>query len=123
MHAGWRGLSFGIIKNYLDKINAEVDGHLNTFVLIGPSIQNCCFRVQEDVIGHFNSKFYSKINDKHFQVDLQKWALSQILESKIKVENVFVSKNCTFCYKSKYHSFRRDGRNAGRMYAMIGWVE
>ena len=122
LHAGWRGLSFGIIKHYLDKINAEVDGHLNTFVLIGPSIQNCCFRVQEDVIGHFNSKFYSKVNDKHFQVDLQKWALSQILESKIKLENVFISKNCTYCNKSKYHSFRRDGRNAGRMYAMIGWV-
>tara|TARA_B100001564_G_C20648033_1_gene675416 strand:- start:1006 stop:1470 length:465 start_codon:yes stop_codon:yes gene_type:complete len=123
LHAGWRGLSFGIIKKYLEIISEEVYGHLNTFALIGPSIQNCCFRVQKDVINHFDSKFYSKINDKHFQVDLQKWALNQILDSDIKVENVFISKNCTYCKKSKYHSYRRDGKNAGRMYAIIGWEE
>ena len=104
-------------------VSKEVNSHLNTYALIGPSIQDCCFRVQEDVINHFDSKFYSKINDKHFQVDLQKWALNQILDSNIKVENVFISKNCTYCNKSKYHSYRRDGKNAGRMYAMIGWEE
>ena len=123
LHAGWRGLSFGIIKKYLEKIGGEQEDHLNTYALIGPSIQNCCFRVQKDVINHFDSRFYSKINDKHFQVDLQKWALSQILNSNIKEHNVFVSKICTYCNKSKYHSFRRDGRDAGRMYALMGWSE
>ena len=121
LHAGWRGLSLGIIKKYLNKIGEEVDGHLSTYAFIGPSIQSCCFRVKEDVINHFDSDFYSKINDNHFQVDLQKWALNQILDSKIKVENTFISKNCTYCNKSKYHSFRRDGKNAGRMYAIMGW--
>ncbi len=104
-------------------ISEKVDDHLDTYALIGPSIQNCCFRVQEDVINHFDSKFYSKIDTIHFKVNLQKWALNQILDSKIKAENVFISKNCTHCNKSKYHSFRRDTRNAGRMYAMIGWEE
>ena len=51
--------------------------------------------MQEDVINHFDSKFYSKIDAKHFKVNLQKWALNQILDSNIKVENVFISKNCT----------------------------
>ena len=123
LHAGWRGLSAGIIKRYLDMISEKSDNHLSTYALIGPSIQNCCFRVQEDVINHFDSKFYSKIDAKHFKVNLQKWALNQILDSDIKVENVFISKNCTYCNISKYHSYRRDGRNAGRMYAMIGWEE
>jgi len=102
-------------------VSNEVDSHLNTYVLIGPSIQECCFRVQEDVINHFDSKFYSKIDDKHFKVNLQEWALNQILDSNIKVGNVFISKNCTYCNKSKYHSYRRDARYAGRMYAMLGW--
>ena len=75
------------------------------------------------LINHFDSKFYSKIDAKHFKVNLQKWALNQILNSNIKVENVFISKNCTYCNKSKYHSYRRDAKNAGRMYAMIGWEE
>ena len=104
-------------------ISQDVDNHLNTYALIGPSIQDCCFRVQEDVINYFDSKFYSKIDTKYYKVNLQKWALYQILNSNIKVENVFISKNCTYCYKSNYHSYRRDGRNAGRMYAIIGWKE
>ena len=123
LHAGWKGLSLGIIKKYLNKISNDVDSHLSTYALIGPSIQSCCFRVKEDVINHFDSSFYSKIDDDYFQVDLQKWALNQILDYNIKEENVFVIKNCTYCSKSKYHSYRRDGKNAGRMYAIMGWEE
>ena len=29
LHAGWRGLSSGIIKKYLDMISKDVDNHLN----------------------------------------------------------------------------------------------
>ena len=113
-----------IIRNYkklFKKIDKETDSYRNTFVIIGPSIQRCCFQIQKDVINHFDSKYYSKINDKYFQVDLQKWALSQILDFKIKMENIFLSKDCTFCNDSKYQSYRRDGRVSGRMYAIIGW--
>ena len=102
-------------------ISNETDYHLNTYALIGPSIQNCCFRVQEDVINYFDPKFYSKINDKYFRVNLQKWALNQMLDFNFKAENVFISKSCTYCDKNKYHSFRRESINSGRMYAMIGW--
>ena len=123
LHAGWRGLSSGIIKKYLEKVSNEVDDFSNTFALIGPSIQNCCFRIQEDVIKYFDSKFYSKIDDIHFQVDLQEWALNQMLASNIRARNVFIIKSCTYCNKSKYHSYRRDGRNAGRMYAIMGWEQ
>ena len=121
VHAGWRGLSKGIIKNYLEKACEENDGYSNTFVLIGPSIQNCCFRIQKDVVNYFDSRFYSRINDKYFQADLQKWALSQILDSEIRNHHVYVSGDCTFCKEHKYESFRRDDENAGRMYAIIGW--
>ncbi len=107
----------------MNKVSKEEDSHLNTHALIGPSIQSCCFRVKEDVINHFDSNFYSKINDNHFQVDLQKWALSQILDCNLKGENVFIIKNCTYCNRFKYHSYRRDGENAGRMYAIMGWEQ
>ena len=89
--------------------------------MIGPSIQNCCFRIQKDVVNHFDSRFYSRISDKHFQVDLQKWAVDQILDSDIKKDHVYVSEDCTFCNRHKYHSFRRDNESPERMYAIIGW--
>ena len=103
LHAGWRGLSAGIIKRYLDMISEKSDNHLSTYAIIGPSIQNCCFLVQEDVINHFDSKFYSKIGAKHFKVNLQKWAFNQILDSNIKEENIFISKNCTYCKIGRAH--------------------
>ena len=123
MHAGWRGISLGIIKKYIEKIGKDNGGFSNTFVLIGPSIQECCFLIKKDVINYFDSKFYSKMNNVHFQANLQDWALSQILNSNISKKNVYISKNCTFCNENKYESYRRDGKNAGRMYAIIGWKD
>ena len=74
------------------------------------------------MINHFDSRFYSKINDKHYQVDLQKWAVNQIMNLNIKNDKIFVIDKCTYCNKDLYESFRRDGDAAGRMYALLGWL-
>jgi copper oxidase (laccase) domain-containing protein len=41
----------------------------------------------------------------------------------IKSDKIFVSDKCTYCNKDLYESFRRDGDAAGRMYALLGWLE
>ena len=123
VHAGWRGLSLGIIKRYIDKVRIKNESAADNYVLIGPSIKNCCFRIQRDVIDHFDSKFYSKISDKHYQVDLQGWAVNQIMNLDIEKDKIFVSDKCTYCSKRLYDSFRRDGDAAGRMYALLGWIK
>ena len=123
MHAGWRGLSLGIIKEYIEKIIINNESASDNYVLIGPSIQKCCFRIQKDVINNFDTKFYSKISDKHYQVDLQKWAVNQIMNLNIEKNKIFVSDKCTYCNKERYDSFRRDGATSGRMYALLGWLK
>ena len=123
VHAGWRGLSLGIINEYINNVKKNNERASDNFVLIGPSIKKCCFIIQNDVINHFNSRFYSKINDKHFQVDLQEWAVDQIMNLNIKNDKIFVIDKCTYCNKDLYESFRRDGDAAGRMYALLGWLK
>jgi YfiH family protein len=123
VHAGWRGLSLGIIKEYVEKIIINNESASDNYVLIGPSIQKCCFRIQKDVINNFDPKFYSKISDKHYQVDLQKWAVNQIMNLNIEKNKIFVSDKCTYCNKERYDSFRRDGATSGRMYALLGWLK
>ena len=88
VHAGWRGLSLGIIKRYIDKVRIKNESAADNYVLIGPSIKNCCFRIQKDVIDHFDSKFYSKISDKHYQADLQGWAVNQIMDLDIEKNKI-----------------------------------
>ena len=37
-----------------------------------------------------------------------------------KKNQIKVSTDCTYCSQEKYHSFRRDGKNSGRMIGLIG---
>ena len=123
VHAGWRGLSLGIINEYFKNVKKNNESASDNYVFIGPSIKKCCFKIQNDVLKHFDSRFYSKINDKHYQVDLQKWAVNQIMNLNIKKDKIFVIDKCTYCNKDLYESFRRDGDAAGRMYALLGWLK
>ena len=63
----------------------------------------------------------SKLDEIHYKVDLQNWAMSKLLKLKINKDKIFISDNCTYCFEEKYDSFRREGPNAGRMYAVLGW--
>ena len=121
VHAGWRGLSSGIIKEYINKIKLNGENVTDNYVFIGPSIQKCCFRIQNDVLNRFDPTFVSRLDEIHYKVDLQNWAMSQLLKLKINKDKVFISNDCTYCYKNKYDSFRREGSKSGRMYAVLGW--
>ena len=122
VHAGWRGLSFGIIEEYINNIKLNGERATDNYVFIGPSIQKCCFKIQDDVFGQFDSSYVSKLDEIHYKVDLQNWAMSKLLKLKINKDKIFISNNCTYCFEEKYDSFRREGSNAGRMYAILGWL-
>ena len=95
VHAGWRGLSLGIINEYINNVKKNYERASDNYVFIGPSIKKCCFIIQNDVLNHFDSRFYSKINDKHYKVDLQEWAVDQIMNLNIKNDKIFVIYKCT----------------------------
>ncbi len=101
LHAGWRGLSMGILNR------AEVKMIKPVKALIGPSIQVCCYEVSRDFKENFPmSPYFTKVKDRlHF--DLQ-------AEAKRRLENEFpnlkvdISPVCTCCGTKKLHSFRKD---------------
>lgn len=96
IHAGWKGLYSGIIENL--KIDFK-----NTFFYIGPGISKCHFEVKED----FPLPYFKK-NNKYFS-DLKKIAREKIIKMGGQEKNIEVSKDCTYCKKDKYSSFRREG--------------
>ena len=89
-------------------------------ILIGPSIQSCCFEVSEDVIDQFDPKFYEEKGSGKYRVHLQKLAMTHCLESGFIENEITVLSDCTFCEQEKYHSYRRNGKKAGRMIGLLG---
>ena len=120
VHIGWRGLVNGILSRAVKLINNNSIDTKDIQVIIGPSIQSCCFEVSEDLVNSFNRDFTNKKISGKYSVDLQ-----GILNQRLKFHgflsrNINIIKDCTFCEKSKYFSFRREGSQAGRMFGLIG---
>ena len=121
VHTGWRGLVLKILPATINSILQIGENLCDFTVLIGPSIQSCCFDVRDDVIDQFVPAFCIKISNNRYMVDLQKWAVHQLADSGITRSRITVINKCTFCSQDEYHSYRRNISKAGRMVAIIGW--
>jgi hypothetical protein len=45
---------------------------------------------------------------------------AQLLEAGVTPERIYASNLCTMCLAEEFHSFRRDGQAAGRLYSFAG---
>jgi YfiH family protein len=117
VHAGWRGTSGGIVQKTVVKMIQEYKTDpAQVLAFIGPSAGKCCYEVGNEVAVMFGKK--SVPFNKTF-LDLKNENMLQLLQVGVKAEHIEVSAFCTICEKELFHSFRRDGRNAGRMMAFI----
>ena len=121
VHAGWRGLVNGILLQSAKQIEEKGISLSNFDILIGPSIQKCCFEVSDDVINQFDSNFIEKKWAGKYRIDLQKLALHQLVQNGFKRERITTLTECTYCDAEKYHSYRRNGKKAGRMIGLLGY--
>lgn len=100
LHAGWKGLSIGILKH------PKISQIKPKFALIGPSIHSCCFEVTEEFHHHFSgSSHFQQSGNKYF-FNLQAEAHDQLLQQfpDLRVE---IAPQCTCC-DNTFHSYRRD---------------
>jgi YfiH family protein len=118
IHAGWRGIVAGVIRATL----AELRGR-RLIAAIGPCIGPCCFEVGLDVAEAIarsagDRVVTSRASDKA-HVDLRAAVRQQLFDERgerIAIENVA---GCTKHEGARFHSFRRDGTQSGRMLAAI----
>ena len=100
LHAGWRGLAFGIFKK------AEIKMVEPQRVFIGPSIHKCCFEVTSEFRNHFPESPYFEKREGKLYFDLQNEArdeLRKIFPNLL----VGISPICTSC-NLEFNSYRRD---------------
>ena len=120
IHAGWRGLVNGILSKSAFILTEKKYNLMEFEILIGPSIQSCCFEVRNDVVDQFDRQFIIPKSDEKFQVDLQQSAYNSLSQLGFDINKITIMNDCTFCRDSMYHSYRRNGKNAGRMIGLIG---
>jgi hypothetical protein len=108
VHAGWRGLSSGIVAAGV----AAVGGP--SAAVVGPAIGPCCYEVGEEV----SSRFDDDLTVEH-HLDL--WSAAERALRRAGVASVERVDLCTCCNPDLFFSHRRSGRQRG-VQGLIGAV-
>lgn len=121
-HIGWRGAVSGIAEEVIRKSKGVFKARPSDLNLVfGPSIGKCCYKISADLAVLFDEKYIDKRRAENY-LDHSSFVKDKFLKAGVKEENIFVSRECTFCGDKKYQSYRRDKEKAGRMVAFIGKV-
>ena len=116
-HAGWRGTYKSIALKTIQKMQESFGcdpASLRT--VLGPSIRECCYQVGEEFRHYFPSN--TKDRGGYLYADVVGANRDQLLKAGVLPANIYDSGICTCCNKD-YFSFRRDGKNAGRMISLM----
>jgi YfiH family protein len=116
VHAGWRGTAAGIVTKTIQLMHARFGtdpGDLR--VAIGPGIGACCYEVGLEVALKFGFEHAGCI-------DLAELNRLQLVEAGAVESKIDTVGGCTKCDPVRFHSFRRDRENSGRMASFIGRI-
>jgi len=118
IHAGWRGLSAGIIESTVEKLPCDP---ASLMAWLGPAIGPKVFEVGEDVLlafNHFPKDAFTPTGRGSWLADI--YLLARARLNKIGVTDVFGGDFCTYTESERFYSFRRS-KITGRMCTLI-WL-
>lgn len=126
IHAGWRGMSAGVIENTLAAMRSEPEDLL---IWLGPAIQSCHYEVGEDVREAFldcatdsreqqqlKATFVPLEKQGKYHADLTQIARIKLL--RLGTTSISGGTHCTYSDARRFYSHRRDGP-CGRMANLI----
>jgi YfiH family protein len=121
LHAGWRGVSAGILDAGLKALRSfgrdcgtGSESGTGIRLHLGPAICGSCYEVDRQVLGPLGRP------ENRASLDLRGLLVEQALERGVEEDLITVSAHCTRCGPEKLHSYRRDGQKSGRMAAFLG---
>ena len=122
-HSGWRGTVQRIAQKTAGKmINKYGSNPADIMIAIGPSIQEDCFEVGDDVAEIFINEFGADIAKKYgerYHVNMQKAIIKQLTELGIPRENIDDCGICTACNTDLLYSHRKMGNERGNLGAFL----
>ncbi|TDF96673.1 peptidoglycan editing factor PgeF [Paenibacillus piri] len=141
-HAGWRGTVLQIARETIETMRRQFGSRPEQLLAaIGPSIQGCCYEVDEKVISKVREvlnelgadrssnsangggSVYTDIGNGKFKLSLQHLNRQIMIKAGIMQAHIEISSLCTSCRTDLFFSHRKEGGRTGRMAAWIGLYE
>ena len=122
IHAGWRGLSLGIIEQTLDQLSLPP---ADWMVWLGPAISAAHFEVGRDVYDIFVNQesdlaaCFTPISSTKWLGNLYKIAAFKL--KKLGIQHIHGGEYCTYRQSNLFYSYRREPNCQGRMASVI-WM-
>jgi YfiH family protein len=122
IHAGWRGLAAGVVPRGVEALQM-IARRRELHAVIGPHIGACCYEIDEPVTTALAERFavalvsaLSRTRPGHHRLALAPLVVHDLVSAGIPAANIAVLTDaCTACDSQRFHSFRRDGKAAGRL--------
>jgi YfiH family protein len=129
-HAGWRGMAGGVIDAAIHALRDLIGESEKIIAAIGPHIGPCCFEVDEPVLEAMAKRFSralpeasTKTRPGHAKLDLAQLARDGLIRAGVDRDQIgSQAVACTACDPARFHSYRRDGEKAGRLFHFIAAV-
>lgn len=116
VHAGWRGVVLNIAAEAISRFGDPSGLH----AVVGPGIGACCFEVGPEVATRFRALFPERDDlDRSTKIDLAEALRRQFAAAGVARARIYVAGLCTRCRGDEFHSWRRDGEQAGRMHSWV----
>lgn len=127
VHAGWRGTCASIARAAVEATSERFGSSPSTLVAaIGPSIGPCCYETGPAVREALaEAGWPAAVVEEWFEgparrhLNLWRANRAQLLAAGLQDAHVFTAGLCTRCHADWFHSYRRDGAQAGRTAAFI----
>ncbi len=125
VHAGWRGTAAGVAAHAVEALCARGSRPHDLLAALGPAIGPCCYEVGDELRAAFGDDaaqvFLAGANGRP-HLDLRAANVLQLGRAGVPASSIGQVEECTRCHPERYHSYRRDGRGAGRMISYVGFA-
>jgi len=124
-HAGWRGTAAGVTRAAVAALVAGGSQPQDLLAALGPGIGPCCYEVGPELVVAFGpggDAFFRPGPRERLHLDVRAANVAQLRAAGVPEAQVHHVDDCTYCRADLYHSYRREGRGAGRMISYVGWA-
>jgi YfiH family protein len=122
-HAGWRGTAAGVARAALDALVAAGSRPADVIAALGPNIGPCCYEVGPELVAGFGAggeAFFRPGRGDRLLLDVRAANVAQLRAAG--VPEIHHVSDCTRCEADRYHSYRREGKEGGRMISFVGFA-
>jgi YfiH family protein len=124
-HAGWRGTAAGVAARAVEALVTRGSRPEDLLAALGPGIGPCCYEVGEELreaLGEPGAGFFRPGPNGRTHLDVRAANARQLVQAGLRPEAIHHVADCTRCRADLYHSYRRDGKAAGRMISFVGFA-